>query len=363
MLNFLKFSNPLKKSTPHTPDLDNNSELIISNTNTDIENSTLTIESISPDTINSEPNSNLNHSTYSWLSRLKKGLSRTSTQLAVALGVGVVVDDALYEELETALLQADCGMPATTALLKALRLEVNHTKADTVEKVRECLAIVLERHLQPLQTIWDWRNFKPCVLLIVGVNGAGKTTSIGKLAYWFSKEKANVLLAAGDTFRAAAREQLAVWGDRNGISMLQQHSKDPSAIVFDAITAAKARHADILLADTAGRLPTQLHLMEELKKIKRTASKAINNLPYEIWLILDGNTGQNAIAQAKSFHEAIGLTGLVVTKLDGTAKGGMLAALASVCPVPVRFIGIGEQLNDLQPFNAKQFARSLIGIN
>jgi fused signal recognition particle receptor len=299
----------------------------------------------------------------SWLSRLKQGLSRTSTQLAVVLGVGAVVDENLYEELETALLQADCGMAATTSLLKALRLEVNRCKADTPDAVRQCLAQVLTTHLQPLQTAWSWRDFSPCVLLIVGVNGAGKTTSIGKLAHWFATDKASVLLAAGDTFRAAAREQLAVWGERNGVSMLQQQGNDPSAVVFDAVTAAKARGVNVLLADTAGRLPTQTHLMEELKKIRRIAGKAMPDAPHGVWLVLDGNTGQNAVAQAKAFHDTVGLTGLIVTKLDGTAKGGMLAALASTCPVPVRFIGVGEGLHDLQPFDAAQFARSLVGVS
>ena len=300
--------------------------------------------------------------TNSWFSRLRQGLSRTSTQLAVALGVGATVDEALYEELETALLQADCGMAATTVLLKALRFEVSAQKADTVDKVRECLAAVLAKHLAPLQTTWDWRAEKPYVLLVVGVNGAGKTTSIGKLAHWFAAQHATVLLAAGDTFRAAAREQLAVWGERNGVAVLQQQGNDPSAVVFDAVRAAQARGVNVLLADTAGRLPTQTHLMEELKKIKRTASKALASAPHGVWMVLDGNTGQNAVAQAKAFNDAVGLTGLVVTKLDGTAKGGMLAALAQVCPVPVHFVGVGEGLDDLQPFDAMQFARSLVGL-
>ena len=298
----------------------------------------------------------------SWFARLKQGLSKTSTQLAVALGVGATVDEALYEELETALLQADCGMAAATTLLKALRLEVSAQKADSVPKVRECLATVLAAHLAPLQTAWDWRSDTPHVLLIVGVNGAGKTTSIGKLAHWFAAQKASVLLAAGDTFRAAAREQLAVWGERNSVSVLQQQGNDPSAVVFDAVRAAQARGVDILLADTAGRLATQANLMAELQKIKRTATKALDTAPHGVWMVLDGNTGQNAVMQAKAFHEAVGLTGLVVTKLDGTAKGGMLAALAQTCPVPVRFIGVGEGLEDLQPFDAAQFSRGLVGV-
>ncbi len=299
-----------------------------------------------------------------WLSRLKQGLSRTSTQLAVALKLGATVNEDLYEELEAALLQADCGMAATTALLKALRFEVNQNNANTPDKVRDCLATVLAVHLAPLQTAWDWRASQPepHVLLVVGVNGAGKTTSIGKLAHWFAGDGATVLLAAGDTFRAAAREQLAVWGQRNGVTMLQQPGADPSAVVFDAVTAAQARGVNVLLADTAGRLPTQTHLMDELKKIRRTATKAMANAPHGVWLVLDGNTGQNAVAQAKAFHDAVGLTGLIVTKLDGTAKGGMLAALATTCPVPVRFIGVGEGLHDLQPFDATQFARSLVGV-
>lgn len=306
----------------------------------------------------------MTETTRNWLGRLKQGLSRTSTQLAVALNLGATVDETLYEELETALLQADCGMAATTALLKALRFEVSQTRANTPDKVRECLATVLAAHLAPLQTAWNWRASQPepQVLLIVGVNGAGKTTSIGKLAHWFAADGASVLLAAGDTFRAAAREQLAVWGQRNGVTMLQQQGADPSAVVFDAVTAAQARGVGVLLADTAGRLPTQTHLMDELKKIRRTAAKAMPNAPHGVWLVLDGNTGQNAVAQAKAFHEAVGLTGLIVTKLDGTAKGGMLAALASTCPVPVRFIGVGEGLADLQPFEATAFARSLVGL-
>ena len=300
----------------------------------------------------------------SWFTRLKQGLSKTSTQLAVALGVGATVDEALYEELETALLQADCGMAASTALLKALRLEVSAQKADTVAKVKVCLAIVLAKHLAVLQTPWDWRSGgTPHVLLVVGVNGAGKTTSIGKLAHYFAAQQATVLLAAGDTFRAAAREQLAVWGERNGVAVLQQQGNDPSAVVFDAVRAAQARGTDILMADTAGRLPTQAHLMAELQKIKRTAAKAMPDAPHSVWMVLDGNTGQNAVMQAQAFHVSVGLTGLVVTKLDGTAKGGMLAALAQVCPVPVRFIGVGEGLADLQPFDAAQFARGLVGVD
>ena len=311
-----------------------------------------------------------------WLGRLKQGLSKTSTALGMALGLGAKVDEALYEELESALLMADCGMAATQSMMKALKLAVFEAKADTVQGVRACLQAILTQHLQVLETELSWQSVSPFVVLVAGVNGAGKTTSIGKLAHWFAGQKsgqkneiadndnqnAKVLLAAGDTFRAAAREQLTVWGERNGVTVLSQASADPASIVFDAIAAARARGADVLLADTAGRLPTQGHLMDELKKVHRTAGKAMDGAPHGVWLVLDGNTGQNAVMQLKTFAAAIPVTGLIMTKLDGTAKGGVLAAIAQTCPVPVLFIGVGEGMQDLQPFRAAEFAQAMLAV-
>jgi fused signal recognition particle receptor len=197
--------------------------------------------------------------------------------------------------------------------------------------------------------------------MVAGVNGAGKTTSIGKLAHAWQAEGKKILLGAGDTFRAAARKQLMVWGERNGVDVISQAQGDPAAVAFDAVNAGLARGVDLVLVDTAGRLPTQLHLMEELKKVKRVMAKAIADAPHQVWLVIDGGTGQNAIAQVKAFDDALGLTGLVVTKLDGTAKGGVLLAIAKARPIPVHYIGVGEAIEDLQPFDAKAFAQALVG--
>jgi fused signal recognition particle receptor len=202
---------------------------------------------------------------------------------------------------------------------------------------------------------------KPFVVMIAGVNGSGKTTSIGKLAKWLQSQGKSVMLAAGDTFRAAAREQLVVWGSRNGVPVIAQESGDPGAVVFDALGAARARGIDVIIADTAGRLPTQLHLMEEIRKVKRVAGKALEGAPHEVLLVLDANTGQNSLAQVKAFDEALGLTGLILTKLDGTAKGGVVCAIAKERPIPLLFVGVGEDIDDLRPFVAKDFAEALVG--
>jgi fused signal recognition particle receptor len=197
--------------------------------------------------------------------------------------------------------------------------------------------------------------------MIAGVNGSGKTTSIGKLAHWLQAQGKSVLLAAGDTFRAAAREQLVTWGARNAVPVIAQDSGDPGAVVFDALSAARARNVDVVIADTAGRLPTQLHLMEEIKKVKRVAAKALEGAPHEVLLVLDANTGQNSLAQVKAFDDALGLTGLILTKLDGTAKGGVVCAIAAEKPVPLLFVGVGEGIDDLRPFAAREFAEALVG--
>jgi fused signal recognition particle receptor len=295
-----------------------------------------------------------------WIARLKVGLSKTSSNLTT-LFVGAKIGEELYEELESALLMSDAGVDATQHLLDALRKKVKNEKlTDTIE-VKAALRTLLISLLAPLQKPLVLDRYQPLVMMVAGVNGAGKTTTIGKLAKHLQAHQQSVLLAAGDTFRAAAREQLTIWGERNNVSVISQQSGDPAAVAFDAVHSAQARGTNVVMIDTAGRLPTQLHLMEELKKIKRVVTKGMSTAPHEVLLIIDGNTGQNALAQVKAFDDALGLTGLVVTKLDGTAKGGVLAAIAKSRPVPVYFIGVGEQIEDLQPFNAEEFADALLG--
>ncbi len=295
----------------------------------------------------------------SWLSKLKAGLRKTGGSIA-AVFTGTQIDDELYEELETALLMADTGVKATDYLLKDLKARVKEAKATEPAAVKELLIAAITDLLLPLQKQLQIGDQKPMVLMVAGVNGAGKTTSIGKLTHHLADQGASVLLAAADTFRAAAREQLAVWAQRNTVEIISQEGGDPAAVSFDAVSAGKARGRDVVLVDTAGRLPTQLHLMEELKKIKRVVQKADALAPHEVLLVIDGNTGQNALTQVKAFDEALGLTGLIVTKLDGTAKGGVLCAIAREKPIPVYFIGVGEQLDDLQTFDAQEFAQALL---
>ena len=311
-----------------------------------------------------EPDPELTKS--SWMSRLRQGLSRTGQSLST-LFVGVKVDEDLYEELETALIMADAGVEATESLLTALRAKVRKEKITEAEGVKKALKEVLTEHLKPLEKAFPLQSTatKPLVVMISGVNGAGKTTSIGKLAHTFQQQGASVLLAAGDTFRAAAREQLVEWGNRNNVEVIAQEGGNPGAVAFNAVTAGKARDTGVVMVDTAGRLPTQLNLMEELKRVKRAINKADEGAPHECLLVIDGNTGQNALTQIKAFDAAVELTGLVVTKLDGTAKGGILAAVAAgsngVRPIPVYWIGVGEGVHDLQPFVASEFAAALLG--
>lgn len=295
----------------------------------------------------------------SWFERLKSGLSKTSSSLTT-LFVGAKIDDDLYEELEAALLMADSGVEATQSLLNSLKRKVKEEKLIEASQVKAALRVLLTDMLTPLQKPLELGRHQPLVMMIAGVNGAGKTTTIGKLAKHLQTHGQSVLLAAGDTFRAAAREQLTVWGERNNVTVIAQESGDPAAVAFDAVHSAQARKLDVLMIDTAGRLPTQLHLMEEMKKIKRVISKGMESAPHEVLLVIDGNTGQNALAQVKAFDDALGLTGLVITKLDGTAKGGVLAAIAKTRPIPVYFIGVGEQIEDLQPFNAAEFVDALL---
>ena len=295
----------------------------------------------------------------SWFVRLKSGLKKTGSSLTTVF-TGTHIDEALYEDLETALLMADAGVAATQYLLHDLRQRVKQARAAEPAQVRALLADALADLLAPLQKPLVVGEYCPTVIMVAGVNGAGKTTSIGKLTRHLADAGCSVLLAAADTFRAAAREQLGVWADRNRVEIISQQGADPSAVSFDAVAAGRARQVDAVLVDTAGRLHTQAHLMQELQKIRRVVTKADATAPHEVLLVIDGNTGQNALAQVKAFDEAIQLTGLIVTKLDGTAKGGVLAAIAREKPVPVYFIGVGEKLEDLQTFNAREFAQALL---
>ena len=295
-----------------------------------------------------------------WFNRLKSGLKKTGNSISAVFGV-TQIDDALYEDLEAALLMADAGVQATEFLLADLKRRVKATGTTEPAQVKKLLVDAIADLLTPLQKPLTIGQYTPTVIMVAGVNGAGKTTSIGKLTKHLSNSGQTVLLAAADTFRAAAREQLAVWADRNTVEIISNAGGDPAALSFDAISAGRARSKDVVLVDTAGRLPTQLHLMDELKKIRRTITKASDTAPHEVLLVIDGNTGQNALAQVKSFDEALQLTGLIVTKLDGTAKGGVLCAIAREKPVPVYFIGVGEKLEDLETFNAHEFAQALLG--
>lgn len=321
-----------------------------------------------------------------WMDRLRSGLRKTGSTIAQAF-TGARIDDELYEQLETALLMADAGNAATEHLLRELKARVKVTGTTEPASVKRLLEDVLAELLQPLERPLEVGRLPCTVLMVVGVNGAGKTTSIGKLARHLADAHLKVLLAAADTFRAAAREQLAAWADRvhahgvgaqaatgvvpAGVEIVSQQGGDPAAVTYDAVVAGRARGCDVVIADTAGRLPTQMHLMDELKKIKRVIAKADPEAPHEVLLVVDGNTGQNALAQVRAFDEALGLTGLIVTKLDGTAKGGVLAAIAlwarehpraqaGHSPIAVYFLGVGETLQDLQTFSAREFAHALI---
>lgn len=298
----------------------------------------------------------------SWTQRLKASLAKTRDKLGknlAGLFGGGQIDEDLYEELETVLLTADMGVDATLHLLKDVRERVSLGGLKDASELRGALRSSLTELITPLEQNLDISTHRPFILMVAGVNGAGKTTSIGKLAKYFQGQGLSVLLAAGDTFRAAAREQLVVWGERNGVHVIAQDSGDSASVAFDAVNAAKARGIDVVIVDTAGRLPTQLHLMEEIKKVKRVVQKADPSGPHEVMLVLDANTGQNALSQVKAFNEALGLTGLILTKLDGTAKGGVIAGIAKQCPIPLRFIGIGEGIDDLRPFAAAEYIEAL----
>ena len=299
----------------------------------------------------------------SWTERLKQGLAKTRNQLGNQLaGIfgGGKIDAEVYEELESILLTSDVGISATEFLLDDIKNRVKRQSLDDTAQLKMALKEALSDLLLPLQKQLDTSTHKPFIIMLAGVNGAGKTTTIGKLAKHFQSQGKSVLIAAGDTFRAAAREQLQVWGERNNVHVVAQTSGDPAAVMFDAINSALAKNIDIVLADTAGRLPTQLHLMEEIAKVKRVMDKALPGAPHEVLLVLDSNTGQNAVNQVRIFDDALGVTGLVLSKLDGTAKGGVIAAIAQARPIPIRYIGIGEAIDDLRPFNSAEFIDAMI---
>lgn len=298
----------------------------------------------------------------SFTQRLKQGLAKTRQQLGgqlASLFGGGKIDADTYEELETILLTADVGVSATQQLLDNLKKRVKREQLEDTTALKQALKIELLSVLSPLEKPLVTHDHSPFVIMLAGVNGAGKTTTIGKLAKRFQSEGKSVLIAAGDTFRAAAREQLQVWGERNNVHVIASEGGDPAAVIFDAVNSAIAKKIDIVIADTAGRLPTQMHLMDEIKKVQRVIDKAYPGAPHEILLVLDANTGQNAVNQVKAFDDALGVTGLVLSKLDGTAKGGVIAAIADARPIPVRFIGIGEAIDDLRPFSAQAFVDAL----
>lgn len=298
-----------------------------------------------------------------WFERLKSGLHKTRVNI-IGLFTGGKIDEDFLEELEFALISADMGVSTVSELLSKLRETIQLNGLKTQDEVRDALREEIVALLKPAEGQIALDRVKPFVMMMVGVNGAGKTTSIGKISKWLSGQGKSVLLAAGDTFRAAAREQLAVWGERNRVEVISQTGGDPAAVAFDAVSAGKARGADVVIVDTAGRLTTQTRLMEELKRIARSQNKSLEGAPHEVILVIDGTNGQNALAQVKAFDEAVPLTGLIITKLDGTAKGGVLVAISRMRadkPIPIYFIGVGEKIEDLQPFNAEEFAKALVG--
>ena len=299
---------------------------------------------------------------FSFADKIKKGLTKTREKLTAELTTlftGKKIDESLFEELETILLTSDVGISATTFLLDSIRNSVKKNNIENADEIKGLLKEKLIQLLTPIENPLILKGTHPFVIRVVGVNGAGKTTTIGKLTKIFLDENKSVLIAAGDTFRAAATEQLQIWGERNNVHVVSQASGDPSAVIFDAINSAKAKNVDIVIADTAGRLPTQKHLIDEITKIKRVINKCHSEAPHEILLVLDANTGQNAISQLKIFNEALGITGLALTKLDGTAKGGVIAAIAKEQPTPLRYVGVGESIDDLKVFNAQEYVDAL----
>ena len=299
----------------------------------------------------------------SFAEKIKQGLKKTRDAISdnlSALSFTKKIDQEFYDDLEMTLIAADVGYAATQQIITELKDRVKKEKLEDGAQLKNLLKKILSELLQQIEKPLIHIETTPFVILIVGVNGAGKTTTIGKLTKLLLDEGKSALIAAGDTFRAAAKEQLQVWGDRNNVTVISQDTGDPSAVIFDAMQSAKAKGIDIVIADTAGRLPTQKHLIDELAKIKKVSRKFDETAPHETILVLDANTGQNAINQIKVFNEAVSLTGLIMTKLDGTAKGGIVAAIAKEQPIPLRFIGVGEKIDDLKIFSAEDYAEGML---
>ena len=299
----------------------------------------------------------------SFAEKIKQGLKKTRDAISEnlsSLSFTKKIDQQFYDELEMTLIAADVGYAATQQIITQLKDRVKKEKLEDGSELKDLLKKILSELLKQIEKPLIHIKTTPFVILVVGVNGAGKTTTIGKLTKLLLDEGKSVLIAAGDTFRAAAKEQLQVWGDRNNVTVISQNTGDPSAVIFDAMQSAKAKGIDIVIADTAGRLPTQKHLIDELTKIKKVIQKFDETAPHETILVLDANTGQNAINQIKVFNEAVSLTGLIMTKLDGTAKGGIVAAIAKEQPIPLRFIGVGEKIDDLKIFSAEDYVEGML---
>ena len=299
-----------------------------------------------------------------WFARLRQGLAKTrdglSSRLDQMFAVGKAIDQTLLDEIETLLITSDFGMSVTEEVVQALTKAMSRKSLKDAEAVREALKTTLVQMIEPSALPLPQTDAEPLVVLMVGVNGAGKTTTAGKLAHRFKSEGRQVMLAAGDTYRAAAVEQLKTWGERNGVDVVaQQTGADSASVIFDALSSAKAKGADVLIADTAGRLQNKANLMQELEKIVRVMNRIVESAPHSVLLVIDGGTGQNALVQAREFKNSVPVSGLVVTKLDGTAKGGVMFALARELDLPIHFIGVGEQLDDLRPFDAKAYVEAI----
>ena len=299
-----------------------------------------------------------------WFARLRQGLAKTrdglSSRLDQIFALGKAIDQTLLDEIETLLITSDFGLPVTEEVIQALTKAMSRKALKDAEAVREALKSTLVQMIEPSALPLPQSDAEPLVVLMVGVNGAGKTTTAGKLAHRFKSEGRQVMLAAGDTYRAAAVEQLKTWGERNGVDVVaQQTGADSASVIFDALSSAKAKGADVLIADTAGRLQNKANLMQELEKIVRVINRIDESAPHSVLLVIDGGTGQNALVQAREFKNSVPVSGLVVTKLDGTAKGGVMFALARELGLPIHFIGVGEQLDDLRPFDAKAYVEAI----